>query len=151
MRVNNYLKAKIQQVLESKSSRTSLQMLKYTFVGGFSFLIDFGTLIILTEYFHVHYLVSAGIAYLLGLFVNYFLSVNWVFDIRSIDNRIFELFVFTLIGLIGLALNQFFLWMFTDILMIYYVISKLVASSIVYFWNFFAKKFVLFSNQQSKR
>lgn len=127
-----------------KKKRTKLYC--NTFAGGFAFLIDFGTLLILTEIFHFHYLFSAGIAYIFGLIINYFLSVKWVFNRRIVKNRILELFVIIVIGLIGLALNQFFLWILTDILFVYYILSKIITSFIVYFWNFFARKIVLFHN-----
>jgi len=146
---NKYFKKKIDSVFGVKSSDTLFQLFKYAYAGGFSFLIDFGTLIMLTEYFHIHYLASASTAYIFGLMINYFLSVYWVFDNRSFNNRMLELLVFTIIGLIGLLLNQFFLWILTDILLIYYAISKIITSSIVFFWNFLARKFVLFNTYKS--
>ena len=124
-----------------------MQLLRYTFVGGLAFLVDFGTLFILTEYVHVHYLVSAAIAFIFGLTVNYILSVKWVFNIRTVGNRWLEFLLFALIGLVGLGLNELFLWIITEILVIYYLISKIITTIIVYFWNFFARKYLLFNKK----
>lgn len=121
--------------------------MRYAFVGGFAFLVDFGTLFVLTEYVHIHYLVSAAIAFLFGLITNYVLSVKWVFNSRTMGNRWLEFLWFALIGLAGLGLNELLLWVITEILAIYYLISKIITTIIVYFWNFFARKYVLFTKR----
>ena len=110
---NYYLK--IQSLFKGKTNNTLLQLFRYTFVGGFAFLVDFGTLFVLTEYFKIYYLVSAGIAFILGLIINYILSVIWVFNSRAMENRLLEFLLFALIGLVGLGLNELFLWILTDI------------------------------------
>jgi putative flippase GtrA len=130
-----------------KTNSTLLQLFRYTFVGGFAFLIDFGTLIILTECFHINYLVSAAIGFTFGLVVNYLLSIRWVFNRRAYDNRILEFLLFGLIGIIGLGLNELFIWILTDLLVIYYVLSKIITTIIVYLWNFFARKVFLFNEK----
>jgi putative flippase GtrA len=138
---------KIRYIFIGETNSTFLQLFRYTFVGGAAFIADFGILYILTEYFKIHYLISAGISFILGLLINYFLSVKWVFNSRAMKNRTLEFLLFTLIGLIGLGLNELFLWILTDVLLIYYLLSKIFTAIIVYFWNFFARKFLLFRNQ----
>lgn len=131
-------------LFREKTDNTFLQLIRYTIVGGFAFLIDFGTLYILTELAHLHYLLSAGIAFILGLLTNYFLSIRWVFDIRIVRDKKLEFIIFAVIGLIGLGLNELFLWIFTDLLDIYYLVSKILTAMLVYLWNFFARKWILF-------
>ncbi len=135
-----------QALFTGKTNSTLIQLFRYTFVGGFAFLVDFGSLFLMTEYFKVHYLISAGIAFILGLITNYFLSVRWVFDSRKMNSKSLEFFLFTVIGLVGLGLNELFLWIFTELLLIYYLISKIITAILVYLWNFFARKYLLFKN-----
>jgi putative flippase GtrA len=146
---NKYNLERILPFFKGKTNSTLLQLFRYTFVGGFAFIVDFGTLYILTEHFNIHYLASAGIAFIFGLTINYFLSVKWVFNNRAMGNRLLEFLLFTLIGLVGLGLNELFLWILTDILLIYYLISKIITTVIVYLWNFFARKIILFNKQTS--
>jgi putative flippase GtrA len=143
-RINNYY-LKIQSFFKGKTNSTLLQLFRFTFASVFAFSADFGTLFILTEYFKIYYLVSAGIAFLFGLLIKYLLSVIWVFEIRVVKNRFLEFLFFALIGLVGLGLNLFFIWIFTDILHVYYLLSKVFSTFIVFFWNFFARKVTLFS------
>ena len=53
-----------------------------------------------------------------------------------------------MIGLAGLGLTLFFLWFFTDFVGIYKEISKIMASALVLFWNFIARKVILFQKDK---
>lgn len=130
-----------------KTESTLIQLFRYTFVGGLAFIVDFGTLYLLTEFINLHYLISAAASFILGLLTNYFLSVKWVFSNRTIDSKGIEFLLFTVIGLIGLGLNELFLWIFTDLFSIYYLFSKIITAVFVYFWNFLARKYVLFNSK----
>jgi putative flippase GtrA len=127
-----------------KNSNIMAQFLRYVVVGGIAFLFDFSFLFIFTNYFHIHYLISAAIAFLIGLFINYLLSIFWVFDKRTLDNRMVEFFIFAIIGLIGLGLNEGFLWIFTGLVGLYFMYSKLISTFFVLLWNFSARKLILF-------
>jgi len=120
------------------------QFLKYTIVGAVAFLFDFGILFALTHFFAVPYLISATISFIVGVIVNYILSLKYVFRERTYSNKIFEFSVFAVIGVVGLGLNDLFLWLITEKLSLYYLLSKIITTAIVFFWNFSARKFILF-------
>lgn len=109
-----------------------------------SFTLDFGVLILLTEVFGLFYLLSAAVSFSLGVTVSYILSVLWVFGYRRVRSKPLEYGLFVLIGAIGLGLNEALLWAFTEKLSIFYLLSKIAAAAIVFFWNFGARKLVLF-------
>jgi len=132
------------KLIKDQTDNTLIQLFRYCFVGGAAFLVDFGSLFIFTEYFGTYYLISAAIAFILGLIANYVLSLSWVFNKRTLNNKKLEFGVFALIGIVGLGLNELFIYFFTDYLQIYYLISKILAAIIILFWNFFARKFTLF-------
>ena len=132
------------KLLRDETNKTQIQMFRYLFVGGAAFIIDFISLFILTDFFGIYYLISAAMAFILGLIANYFLSIGWVFNKRKLKKRHIEFGIFALIGIVGLGLNEIFIWFFTQDLQIYYLISKIFAAVIILFWNFFARKFVLF-------
>ena len=120
------------------------QLWRYTFVGAIAFAFDFGSLFALAHFGGVHYLVAAGIAFLIGLSVNYVLSIQWVFTRRSIGDKRVEFLLFAGIGLAGLGLNELFIWLFTEIVGFHYLASKIASTVFVYLWNFFARKYSLF-------
>lgn len=121
-----------------------IQFFRYGFVGGTAFIFDFGLLYILTAYAGLYYLLSATISFLVGLIVNYILSIFWVFSSRSLSSRWLEFWIFAAVGVVGLALNDFFMWFFTNYSGFYYLYSKLFATGLVFLWNFFARKLSLF-------
>ena len=134
----------IEKFLTGKTDNTIVQLFRYTFVGGIAFIFDFCSLAILTEYLNIYYLISAAIAFLIGLTVNYYLSISWVFQKRSVKSKQMEFILFALIGIVGLALNEFFIWFFTEIISVHYLFSKIISTAFVYLWNFNIRKFALF-------
>ena len=121
-----------------------VQFVRYFFVGGFAFVVDFGLLYILTEYAGLHYLLSATLSFISGLLVNYVISCIWVFSNSKFKNRLVEFLFFAAIGVVGLLLNDALIWLFTDCIGTHYMFSKIVAAAIVYLWNFFARKYLVF-------
>jgi putative flippase GtrA len=138
------VKKLLRALLVEGTDNTLVQLFRYTFVGGVAFVCDFGGLYALTEFAGLHYLVSASLSFLLGLSVNYALSVLWVFSRRSLRSRWAEFGIFAAVGVVGLALNALFMWLFTDVAGVHYLLSKIGSTFLVFIWNFFARKLSLF-------
>ena len=126
------------------TDRLLVQFVRYCFVGGFAFVVDFGLLYILTEYAGLPSLLSATLSFISGLLVNYVISCIWVFSNSKFKNRLVEFLFFAAIGVVGLLLNDALIWLFTDCIGTHYMFSKIVAAAIVYLWNFFARKYLVF-------
>lgn len=139
--------ARVVSLLKGRTDDTFIQLFRYTFVGGFAFLIDFGSLYALTEFAGLHYLLSAAVAFILGLSTNYSLSVAWVFPRRRLRSRWIEFAVFGAIGLVGLGFNELIMWLLTDKARFHYLLSKIASTIVVYLWNFFARKYALFNKE----
>ena len=135
----------IKSFIFNKSDKTSVQFVKYVFVGGIAYCVDFGSLFFLTEVVKIHYLVSAAIAFILGLLTNYAISILWVFPRRALANKRVEFLIFSVIGLVGLGLNEVIIWFFTESMHFHYLISKIFSTFVVFIWNFIARKKILFS------
>lgn len=122
-----------------------VQIVRYTFVGGLAFVVDFGALFALTHILGIHYLISAGLAFGLGLATNYAISVVWVFDQRAVQSRWAEFLIFALLGVVGLGLNELTIYVLTDWFGMHYLASKVGATGLTYVWNFASRKMLLFS------
>jgi putative flippase GtrA len=55
-------------------------------------------------------------------------------------NGIVEFIIYVIIGILGLGLDTLFIWLFTDKLKLYYMISKIISTGLVFIWNFLARK-----------
>ncbi|MBI2287000.1 MAG: GtrA family protein [Nitrosomonadales bacterium] len=131
--------------LSPKKSDLSSQFFRYFVVGGVAFVVDFALLYLLTEFAKLYYLFSASVAFMVGIAVNYTLSVTWVFDHRSVNNRMHEFAIFAIIGILGLAFNAALMWIFTELVGFHYLVSKMVATALIFLFNFGARKALLFS------
>jgi len=136
----------IRKLFVEETDNWLIQLFRYCFVGGFAFLVDYGLLYALTEFCGCHYIVSATISFIAGLIVNYLLSTWWIFRKSKLKNKAAEFTIFALIGVVGLILNNVLLYVFTDLLGIYYMISKLITTALVMIWNFAGRKIILFKN-----
>lgn len=124
--------------------KSKVQFIKYVVAGGIATVHDFVALYILTEFFQIYYLISATLAFTIGISINYFLSIKWVFNNRKFTNIYHEIMTFVLISLIGLILNNLILWILTESFLIFYIYSKAMATVIVLLWNYLAKKSIIF-------
>ncbi len=134
----------IRKVLTEKSDHWFIEFFRNGVTSVIAFIVDFGLFFLLTNIAHIHYLISNGISFTNGHVVNYVLSVTWVFKNRKYESRRVELTLFFIIGIVGIAFNELFLWLFTDIAGIYHLTSKIITIVIVYFINYFMKKYILF-------
>jgi len=137
----------IKKVLFGKANNAYIQLFRYLFAGGVAFLADVSILYLLTEYAHVHYLLSSLAGFSAGLTITYLMSIYWIFDEKSKNNKAVELTIFIIIGTIGLGLTSLFMWLFTSLLLLHYLFSKILTTAIVFVWNFVAKKQILFTKK----
>lgn len=136
----------LKTLLKDKPDSLIGQLLRYAVVGGISFVVDYGSLWLLTEKAGLPYLWSAAIAFILGLICNYLLSTAWVFGESRIKNAWGEFLAFAIIGVVGLGLNELIMYGCTDGLGFHYMLSKIVSTGIVFFWNFLARRFLVFKS-----
>lgn len=131
--------------LAGLSHSNAVQFGRYLVVGVVALAADAALLFGLTQYARLHYLLSAAIAYVGGLAVNYALSLAWVFKQRVYSNRAVEFALFASIGVVGLGLNEAVMWFIKGRLGFHYMAAKGVSAALVVFWNFGARKALLFS------
>ena len=115
------------------------QIFRFGIVGFTAFLIDAGLLYVLTEFCHIHYLISSIISFTVSLAYNYILSIFWVFDVKR-KQTIKEVAVFGILSIFGLGINQLVMYLGVDLLHIYYMLCKILATGIVMVYNFITRK-----------
>jgi putative flippase GtrA len=123
---------------------TSVQFIRSLVVSVIALIFDFGMLVILKEKFGVQYLLAATISFCIGVVVNYVLSVKWVFANRKFTNKHAEFTIFFVICAIGLALNLLIIAALVQLMRLDYRLAKAVATVVVFFWNFIARKKILY-------
>lgn len=119
------------------------QFMKFGVVGVIAFIIDFGVMVFLTEVLAVPYLISTTIAFTVSVIFNYVASMRYVFVRKDDMSRRREFIIFVLLSVIGLVLNDVFMWLLVDFFFIDYRISKIITTVLVAIWNFVSRKIFL--------
>lgn len=119
------------------------QFMKFGIVGVIAFLIDYGLMVALTEFFGVPYLISNTISFTVSVVFNYVASMRYVFERRDDMSRRREFTIFVVLSIIGLILNDLFMWLFVSVWFIDYRIAKIIVTVLVAIWNFVTRKIFL--------
>ena len=115
------------------------QIIKFGIVGVIATIIDFVVLYFLTEFIHIHYLVSSIISFTVSVIFNYILSIKWVFDVKHKQTKN-DFILFVVLSVIGLGINSLIMYLFVEKLHIHYMFTKILATGIVMVYNFVTRK-----------
>jgi putative flippase GtrA len=149
------------------------EFLRYIVVGGIAFIVDFGSLYIFKEYvfykltFPYDVYLATSVGFILGLIVNYILSLKFVFTQakdqgKGRDTKSFA--IFAIIGIIGLGLTNLGMYLGCDLfkpqldscltyigdlikydLVKYgYLLVKCIVTAVVLLWNYAGRKIIIF-------
>lgn len=119
-----------------------LQYAKFAVVGIASLMVDYVFMVFLTENtaFGLDYFQACAFSYTLSVFVNYILSMRYVFHGRDDMSKVKEASIFFMLSLVGLFLNQMVMWIAVEFFQIYYVMAKLLSTLLVTNYNFISRK-----------
>lgn len=119
------------------------QIAKFGVVGVVCFGIDYGILILLTEFGGLDYLFSSGISFSISVVVNYLLSIRFVFQSKKSSNKAKEFIIFVVLSITGLLLTEALMWAGVEKLMLHYMFAKVIVTGIVMVYNFVTRKIFL--------
>lgn len=144
---------KFGKLFSGDTENTYIQFFRYLFVGGLATVVDWGVSFILFKYvFGEQYAVAANsLSFVAGLIVNYVISTFWIFSNSKVKSKVVEFLGFAAIGLVGLFMTMgitklFEIWL-ADKTSLFQILAKVVSTAAAFFWNFFARKVLLFSKK----
>ncbi len=134
------------------------EFLRYAVVGGIAFLADFGTLVAVQELFLNGYSFGVYVAtvfgFLVGLAVNYALSLWFVFTQkkdRGKGRSVGAFLVFGVIGLLGLLWTELGMWIGIELLNCNYMMVKVFVTGAVLVWNYLGRKLLIFNSKEANK
>ena len=115
---------------------------KFVIIGFSGLIIDFSITYLFKEIFKVNKYISNSIGFTIAASSNYFLNRYWTFSSEnpSIGKEYASFFI---ISLIGLGINNLFLYLFQKKTRFY--LAKFLAIVVTTIWNFLANYFITFS------
>lgn len=124
-------------LLKTWAKYSKKRLLKFMIVGALGALIILGGTYVFTQIIGINYLISTAISIELSIIFAFLLNNYWSFAhvVNSIG-LIQRLARYNVISLVGLSLNELILFILTDFLHIYYIISELFSIIIVFLFNY---------------
>lgn len=117
-----------------------IQITKFIIVGFISTLIDFIFLYVFRELCNLPLIISNTLSFIISVIYNYWASSTFVFNVKQEKNRKKTFIIFVLFSIIGLLLNNFIIYIVTNKLGLYYMLSKVIATIFVMIFNFITRK-----------
>lgn len=134
-----------------KNNKLIFEFLRYLIVGGIAFIVDFTVLFISKEFvlkdFYYSLYISTALGFISGLIVNYCLSIFYVFSSAKgteVGRSINEILIFALVGIIGLIISEFGMFIGAEKFELNYLLVKIAVTTIVLLWNYLARKILIF-------
>ena len=127
-----------------------MRIARYFLVGGTAAAVDIGIFAIFAKTLGYNYLVVGAVGFMLGVMVNYLLSVRHVFESGARFKKHEEIGWVYLISGVGLLVNQLVLYVGIDQLGMEMMLTKLFATGSVFFWNYGARAHFVFKPIASK-
>lgn len=121
------------------------QMVRYGLVSALALVVDVVVLIAGVEVCALPAVVAGTLSFSLGILMNFWCTRVWVFARRRHARRRVEFGLFCLVGVIGLALNAAIIAGLHDGVGAHYLLAKTVATAVVFFWNFLARRQFIYS------
>lgn len=122
-----------------------VKITKFGLVGLTGMCVDFFITWLLKEKAKLNKYVANSIGFTCAVINNFFLNLQWTFQAGGQNTHIYFIKFFS-IALIGLALNNFFIYLFSHRLQLNFYVSKAIAVALVFIWNFMANNHFNFSN-----
>jgi putative flippase GtrA len=118
------------------------QFVKYTMVGGLGTAVHYCVLVMVYEGWKVDVLVSTTIGAIVGAVLNYVLNYFFTFKSKKRHGKTFIRFF--IVALIGLLLNYIVIASLPMFVTWHYLLSQVVATSVVLIVGYFFNKFWTF-------
>jgi len=113
-----------------------MRVVRYFFVGAVAAAVDIGLFTVFARLLGYNYLVVAGCTFVVATLVNYWLGVRHVFESGARFSRSRELVLVFTVSTVGLAINQGVLFVAAAKLGLDLVLSKILATGVVFVWNY---------------
>ena len=146
-----------------------MEIVRFCIVGGLATVVDMAVMGVVLYLFepelYPHFynvwigggepstlatVVGTGAGFILGLFVNYFLSVLFVFEEKGKSKSVFGFTVFAVLSAIGLGIHLLGMYIGYDLLHINEWIVKIILTAVVMVYNYVSKKLLLFKRQKKR-
>ena len=127
-----------------------IKMFHFGFVGGLMVILNIGIIYFLTNILGIYYLISAILSYQLLLLLSFSLNEKLTFKsitIHTLEKKWHRFGSYYLVSLSGMVIYLIILFLLTEYGNVFYLTSSIIASFLVFLWNYFINKKVTWSEK----
>ena len=130
------------------------QFVSYFFVGGCAAVVEWGMFYFFANVIDMHYILATCLAFVFSTTANWILGRFWTFkdDQKYVEKRLKEIALVFGVSAIGLLFNMMLMFLFVSVFRMdtkfLKTVAKIVATGIVFFWNFLIRKFFIYGRER---
>lgn len=121
------------------------QLILYVIVGGIATVVEWAIFYFLDTATTINYMWSTTIAFAVSTFANW--AAGRLIMFKGKGHIFIELAQIYLTSISGLLMNLLLMWIAIEFLGIANFVSKIIATGIVFFFNFIIRKLVIYKGQ----
>lgn len=119
------------------------QFISYLFVGGGATVVEWLCFYLFHEMWYIQYLLATALAFIFSTFANWLLGRIFTFK-DSKKNILLELLQIYIVSIGGLIFNLIIMYLLVSHLEVKEMFSKMIATCIVFMYNFLIRKFLIY-------
>ena len=119
------------------------QFALYLVVGGIATVVEWACFWVFNHW--MHYTLATALAFVVSTFANWLAGRLLVFK-KSAQSLLAELAQIYGTSIVGLLMNLAIMWVAVEQFGVQEMIAKIIATGIVFFWNFFVRKLLIYKS-----
>lgn len=128
-------------------ARRYARVLRYLVAGGTAAFVDLGILYLLTDWFGMHYLLSATLAFVIAFCVSFFLQKFWTFGDETRDRMHAQATVYFVIAVANVFANLGLMYLLVDVFGIWYMLAQIFVGAAIACYSFLIYRTFVFKTQ----
>ena len=124
------------------------QFIRFCIAGGFAFSVNLTVLYILTDIFHIYYLISTVGAFLVAFSISFILQKLWTFKDSSRDRLHIQLPLYLGMQVVSITLNASLMYVFVEYLYIWYLFAQAIIAPVLAIVIFFINRTYIFKKRE---
>lgn len=127
---------------QQKLNDTFKQLMLYLIVGGIATVVEWLFFYLFSIRLNMNYLIATALAFVISTFANWLAGKLIMFkDWSHIVPEIVKIYATSIAGLV---FNLVLMWIMVDIIDLHEMLSKIIATGIVFTWNFLIRKYLIY-------
>jgi putative flippase GtrA len=121
-----------------------MRIVRYFFVGGAAAVVDISLFSIFASYLGWPWIPVSVATFIIATLINYFLSIRFVFESGTRHKKHVEVIGVFVVSILALLVNQLVLYLAIEFVGLHLILSKVIATGAVFFWNYYGRRKFVF-------